>query len=84
MKGLKPLLATTALTLLTLFEANALVIDTNNDIVRSSQVSSTPIIFKTDPSKETVVEVSGTGAGTMKVSTNYAAVPTDLRVAQPK
>ncbi|MBR0721761.1 hypothetical protein [Bradyrhizobium manausense] len=77
----KLLLATTSL-LAPVFCLSATVVDTNNNgtaITRSATVdSSTPTFFKTDPNRSTLVEVTGSGSGTMKVSTDYTSTPSSF------
>lgn len=67
----------------------ATIVNTNNNgtaVTRSASVTSaSATIFKLDTSRDSVVEVSGTGAGTLKVSTAYDTTPSNYNgfVADP-
>lgn len=65
------------------FNAQALVVDLNSDTMRSREVSGTFTVFKVRPDKPVVVEVSGTGAGILKASTDYASAPTTFNGFTP-
>lgn len=65
----------TALLCLLAFSAHALIIEYNQNnpaVTRSTTVTSaTPTFVRLRAEKGTIVEVSGTGSGTLKVSTLY-------------